>query len=297
MTPLWWMLLLATGAGLAGGAVAVGAGLRRTAPALPDALALLAGLPARAVDDAEAPTSRLDRIGAWLARHSPVPLLASQRRALALQRRSVAEFHADKLVWLLIGSVLPTVVAMCGAILLGPGPRPSVALAALCGLAGWFVPDLLLRRRERHDRADATDALFTFLDLVILERLANRSVPQALAAAAAQSDQPLFVHIRRALERAELQQQPPHPELDALARELELPALADVADTLRLDESGAALTTALRARVLDLRDAHLAAQRVDAHAVSERMTLAMTAPVLVFAAILLAAPLLRLTQS
>lgn len=296
MTPLLMTLLIVTGACVAGGSVAVLAGLQKTPPALTDALALLAGHQ-EVTAQKTTPTSRLDRIGAWLARHSPIPILPTQRRALELQRRSVAEFHADKFVWLIIGCVLPTFMTMCLAVALGPGPQPTALFASLCGILGWFVPDFLLARRQKHDKVDANDALFTFLDLVILERLANRSLPQALASAAAQSDQPLFVHLRQALERAELQQQPPHHELAALADRLELPALADVADTVRLDETGAALTEALRARVLDLRDAHLAAQRVEAHAVSERMTLAMTAPVLVFAAILLAAPLLRLTQT
>lgn len=299
MTPALWVLVLLSGAALAGGGAAVAAGLQRTPPALEEALALLAGgsgqtVPADRAD--QGPTGRFDRIGAWLARHSPIPLLPGQRRALALQRRTAAEFHADKFVWFLIGLALPTLVASCLAFALGPGPSPTVALASLCGVVGWFVPDVLLYRRRRHDRRDASEALFTFLDLVILERLANRSMPQALAAAAGRSDQPLFVHLRQALARAELQQQPPHHELHRLADDLELPALADVADAMRLDETGAALTGALRARVLDLRDAHLAAERIAAHATSERMTLAMTAPVLVFAAILLAPPLLRLTQ-
>ena len=296
MTPLMWLIILGTGACVVGGSVALVAGLQRTAPALGDAMAFLAGEEPGASEDFGSTGTRTERIGAWLARHSPVPLLPGQRRALALQRRSVAEFHADKFVWMLLGVVLPTLVATCVAIIAGPGPRPTVALVALCGLGAWFIPDLLLHRSRRHDQVDATDALFTFLDLVILERLANRSVPQALESAAGQSDQPLFVHIRQALARAELQQQPPHRDLTELAHELDLPALADVAETLRLDETGAALTGALRARVLDLRDAHLAEQRVHAHSISERMTLAMTAPVLVFAAILLAAPLLRLTQ-
>ena len=89
----------------------------------------------------------------------------------------------------------------------------------------------------------------------------------------------------------------PYAELKALGRQLELPALTDLADVMSLDESGAALTSTLRARVKELRDAHLTEVKVAAAAISERMTFFMVIPSLVFGLLFLVPPLLRLVFS
>lgn len=295
--------VVSPGRALTGGAVLVGmalalglvlivAGSRRTHPRLADALAALdpetTGPPAL---DLSA-RSRSERLGLWLYRRVPVPLLAGQSRLLELQNKPIAEFYADKLVWCVIGAVLPAVGGLLFGSLL-PGPVPFVA--ALAGaVSGWFVPDLLLRRATTRVRNDAREALFTYFDLVILERLANRSATQSLEAAARVSTSPLFRSIRGALDRARLEQRPPYAELRRLADRLRMPELGDVADVMQLDETGAAVVDTLRARVRELRDAHLAENRRRAHEVSERMTLWMALPALVFGLVFLIPPLMRL---
>jgi len=82
--------------------------------------------------------------------------------------------------------------------------------------------------------------------------------------------------------------------LQRLGRELELPALVDIADVMALDEAGAALSGALRARVRELRDAHLTQAKIAAAAVSERMAFFMVIPSLVFGLFFLVPPVLRL---
>lgn len=274
------------------GIVLVGAGARRTHPRLGDALAALDP------DTTVAPTldlsarSRSERVGLWLYRRAPVPLLVGQARLLELQNKPIAEFYADKLVWCVIGAVLPALAGLLFGSAL-PGPVPfAVALAAAIG--GWFVPDLLLRRATNRVRNDAREALLTYFDLVILERLANRSATQSLEAASRVSTSPLFRNIRGALDRARLQQRPPYAELRRLAERLRLPELGDIADIMQLDESGAAVVDTLRARVRELRDAHLAENRRRAHEVSERMTLWMALPALLFGLVFLIPPLMRL---
>lgn len=79
-----------------------------------------------------------------------------------------------------------------------------------------------------------------------------------------------------------------------LADELRLPELADIADVMRLDEQGAALADALRARVREMRDSHLLEEKLAAHEVSERMTVWMTIPSMVFGMAFLAPPVLKL---
>ena len=100
--------------------------------------------------------------------------------------------------------------------------------------------------------------------------------------------------IRDALERARLEQRAPYPELRRLGAELELPALVDIADVMALDDAGASLSGALRARVRELRDAHLTQARIAASAVSERMAFFMVIPSLVFGMFFLVPPVLRL---
>ena len=105
---------------------------------------------------------------------------------------------------------------------------------------------------------------------------------------------PLFVQIRIALERARLEQQSPYAELRRLAEQLRLPELADVADVMQLDETGAALSGTLRARVRELRDAYLTRQQTRAATDAEGMTIYMTLPALIFGLIFLTAALLRI---
>ena len=48
-----------------------------------------------------------ERLGAWLFRHSPIPLTERQRQSLRLQGKSVAEFYADKIVMAVVGAGAP----------------------------------------------------------------------------------------------------------------------------------------------------------------------------------------------
>lgn len=294
MTPGWALL---AGVLVAAGLVAVVVGLRRTAPGLRAALDRVGG--AEAPEERPGTVSPLsspsERWGAFLQRHVPVPLTAAQRRALRMQDKSVAELYADKTVMAVIGTVLPALLgAGLGWVVTGHvGALPAVT-AVIGGALGFFVPDLLLLRSSAGTRSTALEALLVFVDLVTLERLANASAPQSLLRAASLSQVPLFVQIRTALERATLEQQSPYAELRRLADALELPELADVADVMQLDETGAALSGTLRARVRELRDAHLTAEQIRASADAEGMTIYMTLPAMAFGLILLTAALLQI---
>jgi tight adherence protein C len=238
--------------------------------------------------------SRSERLGAHLYRVIPGPLSKGQRRALRLQDKSIAEFYADKAVMAIIGAVLPAVAGAAFAYLAGHlSAIPAVAVLA-GGAIGFFVPDLLLRRSTANVRTGAAEALLVYIDLVTLERLTNASATQALHNAAALSDVPLFVQIRTALERARLEQQSPYAELRRLSDQLKLPELADIADVMQLDETGAALSGTLRARVRELRDAHLTREQIKASAAAEGMTVYMTLPALIFGLIFLVAAMLRI---
>ncbi len=289
-------LVLSAGALLAAGLVALVAVALPAAPQLEAALER-AGEGSRGRGSRRDPgplTSRSERVGAALYRRAPFPLAERQRRALELQDKSIAEFYADKAVMALVGALLPALLGLTLRWLTGPvGTLP--AAASLAGaVLGFFVPDLLLRRTAVSVRSQAVEALLLYIELVTLERLTNASAPQALWNAAQVSEVPLFLQIRAALERSRLEQQPPYAELRRVADQLDLPELADVADVMQLDESGAALSGALRARVKELRDAHLTAEQIKAGAEAEGMTLYMTLPALVFGLIFLVAALLKI---
>jgi len=270
----------------------------RTTPRLSEALARIAIDP-QAVErqiDLGPLESRSDRLGAWLYRMTPIPLTARQRKGLRLRGKSIAEFYADKAVMALIGAVLPSLLFLA---LWATGERPGLlpALFSLVGAAGgFFLPDLLLVRSTRAARSDAVESLLVLIDLVTLERLANASSSQALSHAANLSDVTLFQQIRLALERAQLEQQSPYAQLRRLADQLELPELRDLADIMQLDENGAALSGALRARLQELRDAHLTREQMAASAAAEGMTIYMTLPALIFGLIFLGAALLRILE-
>ena len=293
MTP---MLIMVTGMLIAGGVVIITAALVPTPPKLEPALQRVFGEPGSASNPVELTMagSPSERLGAWLFRHSPIPLTERQRQSLRLQGKSVAEFYADKIVMAVVGAAIPTAVSFGYLLLTGRTSAWPAALALLGAVTGYFAPDLLLRRTARASRSSAVEALLVFLDLVTLERLANASATSALQQAAELSDAPLFRQIRIALERARLEQQSPYGELRRLAEQLDLPELNDVADVMQLDETGAALSGTLRARVKELRDAHLTKERLLASAAAEGMTVYMTLPALIFGLIFLVAALLTL---
>lgn len=289
-------VVLATGMLLVGGLLALAVAWLPVTPHLADTLNGLAEPGQTAVTSTRVPTetTRSDRLGAWLYRISPIPLTARQRQNLQIRNKPVTEFFAEKGVMALVGALCPGLVATAWWLLGDWPPALPGVLAVVGALVGYMVPDLMLRGGAKTVRADAGEALLMFIDLVTLERLSNASATQALHHAANLSDIPLFAQIRAALERARLEQQSPYGELRRLADQLDLPELTDVADVMQLDESGAALSGSLRARVRELRDAHFTTAQTEANAVSEQMTIYMTIPALIFGLIFMVPPLMRI---
>ncbi len=261
---------------------------------LADALSALEVRPAAATTTEP---EGLDRAGAWWMRVRRVAVDPVRERQLLLSGRSVSTHYSLKVVGALVGLLLPMLVGALLWVLADAPPALPALLAPVGAVAGYLLPDVALRRAGRGISDDAGEALLTYFDLVTLERLANRSAIQSLHAAADLSDAPLFRSIRLVLERARLEQRAPYADLTRLSRELELPALADLVDVMRLDEAGASLARTLRARVRELRDAHLTQAKVAATQLSERMTVWMVLPSLVLGLFFLVPPLLTLATS
>ena len=275
---------------LAGGVWALAGAWLPAHPRLGDAFDLLDGRRAALAP----PEPGLGRLGGWVRGRSGLGISDDTRRRLRMNGISVDRHIAHKTLTGFAGLVGMALLGGWFGWLTGSASLLPAGLALAGGVIGFLLPDLLLRGRDRAVTEDATEALLTFFDLVTLERLANRSGTQALRAAAAVSDTTVFQAIGDALERARLEQRAPYAELQRLGNELDLPALVDIADVMRLDEAGAALSGALRARVRELRDAHLTRMKLHANEVSERMGVLMVVPTLLFGLLFLVPPLLRL---
>ncbi len=291
------LVVLVSGALIGAGIWTMYAGTRAPVIRLADALASLSDEPSQGTKLANPlvldQNSRLERFGAWLYTRSRVPLRPQTAARLSLQGRSIGDFYVAKALFAFAGLIFPVLFVW---LLLGS--LSALRLPLLIGLvgsvAGWFVPDLQLRNQHETTKSDAAGLIHVYIDLVILERLANRSAVQALTSAAGLSSAPVMQRIREALTRARLQQRPPWRDFEELASELELPQLADLTDVMRLDEQGASLVDSLANRVKELRDAQLAHDKQVAHEVSERMTVWMSLPVLVFALAFITPPLLQM---
>lgn len=277
----------------AGGFLAVLGASRRTLR-LGDALALLDSRPVERPVEVAADAEGLESMAASLQRRLRLPLTVRQQHLLRLQDRTVGDFFAEKLIFTVVGLLLPALY-VAAQYLMGsqPGALP-LAYGVVGATVGYFVPDWRLARESGRVRRSTTESVHTFFDLVALERLANASASQAVAAAAAVSTAPLFRRITAGVERARMEQTPPWDELLRISKEWELPELGDFADVMKLEEQGAALAEVLQARVKELRDAHLAQQRADAQEATERLSIWMTLPALLLGVAFVTPALLKL---
>ena len=291
MTGLW--VAIASGVLLAAGLWALAGYFVPAHPRLGDALKVMDGRAAAP----EPSASGADRLGSWARRNLPGGIDDRVGRQLRLRGLSTDRFYTFKLMGAVLGLLLPSLMGVLLLLVSGTSLLMPVLVGLVLGLVGFFVPDIVIGRGATTTSADATEALLTFVDLVTLERLANSSATQSLHSAAAVSDQAVFVAIRASLQRSRLEQRAPFAELKRLGDELELPALCDIADVMKLDDSGASLSDALRARVKELRDAHLTEAKIQATTVSERMTFLMVIPSLIFGLLFLVPPLLRMLGS
>jgi tight adherence protein C len=290
-------LVLLAGVLIVAGAVAIVIALVPATPQLAAALARVAsdgGERGTSPSDAASRESPSTRVGRFLFRHSLIGLTDRQQQSLRLQDKSVTEFYSDKAVMAIVGALMPAMASCALVLLAGFSWALPGFVAAVGAVIGFFVPDLILLRTAGISRSSAIEALLVFIDLVTLERLANASATQALHNAANLTEAPVFTQIRVALERAQLEQQSPYGELRRLGTQLNLPELTDIADVMQLDETGAALSGTLRARVRELRDAHLSREQIKASGAAEGMTLYMTLPAMVFGLIFMVPPLLRI---
>jgi len=302
-----WLDLSASGVAVVAGALAAaglalaGLGMVRRPVSLKLALAALDDDRAWGPSGAgsEVVTSqdgRLEGLAMQVAQAFHLPLGDVTRQRLAQQGRTLGDFMTAKLLLGLAGLAAPMLITgLAWALGLIGSPWP-LGIGLVGAVAGFFWPDWSLRQDAGTWQEASADAVSVYFDLVTLIRLGNASAVQALTEAAELADAPVFIEIRDALTRARLQQKAPWAELRQLAERLDISDIADLADIMALDEQGAALVDALRARVRELRKAHLAQAKLAAQKQAESMTVWMVVPVLVFALLFLIPPLMTMVS-
>lgn len=291
-------------AALSGALIGLGVALAiwRVVPADPDLADALDRLsatrPRRPADPTTAgAVDGRERLGVWAQKHLPRLLwAATPTRDLAVLRVSSARFHGEKLLYGVLG--LAIAPALTGFFtLLGfplPGVVPVAATAALAAVM-FMLPDYNARDNAQKARADFTRALGAYIDLVALERNGGSGPRQALEVAASVGDSWVFHRLAEELARSSWSGQPPWEALHALAEQLGLPELADLADIMRLaGDEDAHIYSQLRARSASLRSAMLSTELAKASQVEDRMYIPASLLGVVFMGLLIAPSLLRL---
>lgn len=272
----------------------------RLAPADPDLGQALARLsPEQARRPSERPQGAADgreRIGRWAMKTLPAAAWAGVPVTdLAVLRIPVARFYGEKVLFAFLGLLIPPLLTGFFA-LIGLGFPVLVPAAATVGLAVlmFFLPDYNARDDAKLARIEFARALGAYIDLVALERNSGSGSRQAMEAAAEIGDSWVFRRLGEELARSRWSGQAPWEALHALAGELGLPELDDLADIMRLSgEEGAQIYTQLRARSASMRAAMLGAELSKANEIGERMSIPMSLLGVIFMAILVAPALLR----
>ncbi|MFI9272690.1 hypothetical protein ACIGXM_18495 [Kitasatospora sp. NPDC052896] len=264
-----WAVL--AGATAAGGLAVLISELRPAPPDLGQALERLHRAPnPRRTAATTVRASWYDQLG---ARALAVVGARVPQQELALVGRTPARFMAHKLLFALIGLVLPGYLSAMAAV---GGVALPVAVPMLAGLGmaagGWLLPDAIVQSEAKEARVEYLHGIAAYLELVALERASDHGPAEAMRRAAAIGRGAVLRRIRDALERAATDRLPPWDGLDTLAEELGLTPLQDVADIMRISGTdGAAVYDTLRARAKGLRDELLADELAKAGTDSERM--------------------------
>ena len=194
---------------------------------------------------------------------------------LRLTERTPARLALDKLVGAAGGLVVPLMVGVGLASVGIAFPAGGVVgLAIASAVAGWLLPDLVLRDDAAKRRTAFRHALSSYLDLVNVIIAGGGGIQTALYTAAEAGDGWAFAAIRRALDRARLTNRSPWDTFAELAAELDVPELAELAASVALAGSqGARIRASLAAKADTLRGHQVAETEAAAESATERMTI------------------------
>jgi pilus assembly protein TadC len=227
---------------------------------------------------AEVPTGDpvIDRVGSVSQRiveafgHDSTGL----RRELELVGRTPERHAFDKLLGGVAGLLVPNLAA-AGLVLAGMEMPIGVVggLSLVTCVAGFVLPDFLLRDEAERRRRAFRHTLSSYLDLVNVLLAGGAGIETALHAAADAGDGWGYQTIRSELRRARLTGQSPWDTFAGLAERLGVSELAELAASVSLAGShGARIRASLAAKADTLRGHQIAETESAAEAATERMT-------------------------
>lgn len=207
---------------------------------------------------ASAPTTGMERLGTKVQQHLrffPSTVSAADLQTLNM---TAAHLYGTKAVLALVGASASVVYGAAAALLGVPSITIPGIAAVLLGLGGWFLPDLTAKSGAAAKRNELVRTVTSYYDLVTLMRLSGASVLDAINIPAQIADAPLFVKIRGALARQQLEHKRPWEALTELSEEIELPELRDLGEMMALSgDRGTPAAGMLRAKSRDLRSHRL----------------------------------------
>jgi len=196
------------------------------------------------------------------------------RRELELVGRTPERHAFDKLLGGVAGLLVPNMAA-AGLILAGMALPVGVVgvLSLVTCVAGFVLPDFLLRDEAERRRRAFRHTLSSYLDLVNVLLAGGAGIETALHAAADAGDGWGYQTIRSELRRARLTGQSPWDTFAGLAERLGVSELAELAASVSLAGShGARIRASLAAKADTLRGHQIAETESAAEAATERMT-------------------------
>ncbi len=219
------------------------------------------------------------RIGAWvsaeLARRGI--RYVGLRHDLALTGQSFETVMGRKVVasvgGFLIGLVALSALQYVAGVGLPTGAPLAVALIAAVAL--FVAPDIDVRKEATKRRAEFTEQLSIFLDLVSLKMAGHAAAASALPEAAQRGGGWPMMLIRDTLFRARLSGEDEWDALGQLGERIAVPDLRDLGALVKLvAEDGAQVRTTLTARAASMRRARLADEEGNAEERNQSMRLA-----------------------
>lgn len=201
--------------------------------------------------------------------------LDRSRRDLRAVGQPLERLCVEKMMAAVAGVAVPP---LCALILTSGGVAVPAGLVVLVTLAtataGFFLPDVVVRRAAAVRRNGFRHALSSYLDLVNVVLAGGAGIETALRAAADAGDGWAFTELRAALDRAQFTRASPWDIFNELGHELAIPELCELAASARLaGEQGARVKSSLVAKAASLRGHQMARIEAAAQSASERMAI------------------------
>ena len=196
------------------------------------------------------------------------------RQDAAMLGRSLESHALGKFGGMAVGAVLAVLgsVGMGFAFGIQMPPLLTLAAAAALALAGWWVPDSMLKTEAEKERVRFQQSTEAWLELVAQLVTAGSDTHAALGTAASYSEQPAFVSLRDALAESSARAEPPWIGLRRLAEERRLRFLDPFVAALELaGTTGAGARQAILSQVDAARSKSLHQADAKAASASEKM--------------------------